>query len=502
MSIGYQSGSENRTRTYGGWRRSRRIGIMGAGLGGSSFLVGAWTLLALLGTVDIIWYLYLGPAVAAVSAGVLLRWNNETLATRVTRRVRWWWAGVSRFTQFSLPAVQEYTGHPELPGLLAPTRLLYVQDGWGRRFGLVHHQRTGWLAATIRCDARGTALVDTEDADRWVASWGAWLADLGLRPMVSSVAVTVEVAPEPGATLTQMVTERMDPQAPIDAQTLLVDLLEASPRAAADVDTRVTITFDPAAGLVPLRRLEDQVGEVSLSLDTLESSLAGCGVGVLGRCSAAELSGIVTTAFNPDRRGEVNRLLADKDQSRAEAELLWELSGPTEAEELWDCYRHGNAWSVTYGWVEPPRQQVTSNVLARLMAPGRSPRRVTLLYRAYPAAEAAAKLEEQVNAVMFRQGFRQKRGLDEKARDQADRVQARQAAEEEAQGAGLVRMSLYATTTVTDRAELARACADVEARSQECKIPLKKLVGSQAAGFAYTLPAGLHPVAMAVRSRR
>ena len=49
MSIGYQNGSEPRTRTYGGWRRSRGIGILGAGLGGSSFLIAAWTLLAVLG---------------------------------------------------------------------------------------------------------------------------------------------------------------------------------------------------------------------------------------------------------------------------------------------------------------------------------------------------------------------------------------------------------------------------------------------------------------------
>ena len=42
----------------------------------------------------------------------------------------------------------------------------------------------------------------------------------------------------------------------------------------------------------------------------LESALGTCGVTVLGRASAAELAGIVRTAFDPAARGEVNRILA------------------------------------------------------------------------------------------------------------------------------------------------------------------------------------------------
>jgi len=494
--------AEDRTRTYGGWRLSRGIGILGAGPGGSVVLLGGWSALILMGGIAMRWYLYLGPVVAALSAAILVRWDNETLATRTTRRLRWWWANVSRFTEFSPAAMLDYTGATELPGLLAAPRLLDVQDGWGHRFGLIHDPRCGYLSATWRCDARSTALVDREQADRWVSSWGSWLADLGMLNMVRHVAVTVETAPEPGSTLAQAVTGRIDPDAPLDAQTLLIELLERSPRAAADVDTRVSVVFDPTAGPVPLRQLEDQVGEVSRLLGSMESSLADCGVGVLGRCSATELAGIVTTAFSPERRGEVNQLLAAKDPAQAERTLRWETAAPTSAEELWESYRHNDAWSVSYGMAEAPRQAVTNNVLSRLLAPGKFARRVTILYRAYSAAEAAAKLEEQVNAAIFRQGIRRKQGIDEKARDLADRERATQAAREEAHGAGVVRMSIYATTTVEDETDLLGACADLEARAQQCKIRLKKLVGAQAAGFVVTLPAGVHPVQMALRSRR
>lgn len=493
---------EPEVRTYGGWRLSKDIGILGVGLGGSSALVISVMVMAMFGMTNPKWYLYLGPPFAAIAAGILLRWDHETLADRTIRKVRWFWANASRYTTYSAAHISEHIGRQELPGMLGSTRLLDVDDGWGHRFGLVHHQRMGLLTAVLPVHARTTSLVDAEQVDTSVAGWGSWLADLGLMPMVAFVAVTVETAPEPGDTLAQKVTARIKDDSPIDAQAMLVDLLEKSPHTAADVDTRVAITFNPAAALVPLVNLSDQVNEVSRLLTSLESSLAQCGVSVLERLSAPQLAGVVTTAFSPDRRGEVNRLVSEKDQTEAAEILTWEKSGPAFALEEWDHYEHNGAYSISYVWADPPRQSVTSNVLARLVSPGRWPRRVTMLYRAFSAGEAADELERQVNAVTFNQGFRNKRGMDERARDHADRMKATQAAREEAQGAGLVRMCCHVTTTVTDKAQIQAADADVMARAQQAKIRLKRMNGAQAAGFAFTLPAGLHPFYMKSRSRK
>jgi membrane-associated protein len=87
-------------------------------------------------------------------------------------------------------------------------------------------------------------------------------------------------------------------------------------------------------------------------------------------------------------------------------------------------------------------------------------------------------------------------------RDQADRAQAIQAAREEAIGAGLVRVSCYVAVTVTDPADLPTAVAEVEARAGQSKIKLRRLAGSQLAGFCATLPAGVHPAHLAKRGRR
>jgi hypothetical protein len=108
-------------------------------------------------------------------------------------------------------------------------------------------------------------------------------------------------------------------------------------------------------------------------------------------------------------------------------------------------------------------------------------------------------LESQVNAAAFREAYRKAQKRDETARDAADRARARRAAQEEAEGAGVVLMSLYVTATVTDDEELAPAVADVEARADQSKIQLRRLYGSQSAGFATTLPLGFNPVHAAMK---
>jgi len=365
--------------------------------------------------------------------------------------------------------------------------LVSAPDGRGGEFGLVWNRRSGHLTATLLCAASSTWLVDESDADGWVANWHSWLAALGYVPMVRSVAVTVETAPEAGRTLRDAVHSRVDPQAPADVRSLMAELVDRSPTAAADISTRVSVTFDPARSPLRLHDVNAAAAEASRQLTGLESSLASCGVAVLRRASAADIAGTVRVAFDPAARGELDLARARQDLDTA---LSWAEAGPVGAEEGWDDYRHDGAWSVTWGWQEAPRQRVTSGVLARLIAPARYSKRVTVVYRPLPAGEAARVLEGQVNAAAFREAYRLAQRRDETARDAADRAQAQTAAAEEAEGAGVVLMTLYVTATVMHEEQLLHAVADVESRADACKIRLRRLHGAQAAGFAATLPTG------------
>jgi hypothetical protein len=194
---------------------------------------------------------------------------------------------------------------------------------------------------------------------------------------------------------------------------------------------------------------------------------------------------------------EVTRLLTRP--SHTGGQLAWADAGPVGAEEYPGHYRHDSGTSVTWAWHEAPRQNVTADVLARLVAPGPYPKRVSLQYRPLPAAAATRTLEAEVNAAAFREHYRRRTGRDETARDAYDQARARQAAAEEAMGAGVCLLGLYVTVTVIDAERLPRAVASVEAAAASSKIRLRRMTYSQAAGFAATLPCGICPAELARR---
>ncbi|WUH97664.1 hypothetical protein OHR68_29655 [Spirillospora sp. NBC_00431] len=483
-------------RTYGGWRRRHGIGLLGLDTTSTFVALGAAMLLVLVAAIAPRLLIYVLP-VAAIGGGLgLVRVGGVPLARLALARCRWQWGLLRGQNRYRAGVVIDHPRAFQLPGVLAPLTLLSAEDGYGGRYGIVWDRRTGLLTATLRVVPTSTWLADRSDADPWVASWGGWLAGLGHMPAVRWVSVTVDTAPEPGSTLADTVERAVVATAPAPARTIMSELVQAAPAAAADVDTRVSITFDPKTSSANPKDLYEAVAELGRTLDGLASRLGGCGVSVLGRATAAEIAGAVRTAFDPQARGDVNRLLTRPGPDDA---LSWDDAGPVAATEHTDRYEHDGGVSVTWAWHEPPRQNVRSDVLARLVAPGPFPKRVTLLYRALPAAAASRVLQQEVNAAAFRSQFRRRTGRDETARDTWDAARARQAAAEEAMGAGVCLVSMYATVTVTDPARLRRAVAHVETAADSAKIRLRRLWGSQAAGFATTLPCGICPPELSSR---
>jgi hypothetical protein len=468
----------------------RGMGLWGLGAGATTLILVCLLVPLLLASASLHAGLVTALPAGVAAALTLTRVRGVPLGHVAYRRARWAWGTLQGRRSLRAGAAVVLERAWSLPAPLATMELISAEDGRGGTFGLVHDRRTGTLTATLRCASSSTWLVDSRDADGWVSNWHSWLASLGYVQMVRWVTVTVDTAPEPGTTLQDTVLGRIDPSAPPDAQALVRQLVQRSPGASADVETRVSITFDPSASTERLPELHDRASEVSRLLAGFESQLGTCGVTVLGRASEQQLCGMLRVAYDPASRGDVERALARADAATL---LHWGDSGPVAAEESWDRYRHDSGVSVSWGWHEAPRQHVTSDVLTRLLSPGRYPKRVTLLYRPLSAGDAARVLESQVNAAAFRDAYRRAQKRDETARDAADREQAKRAAREEALGAGVVLLSLYATVTVTDEAALPEAVADIEARADQCKVRIRRLFGGQATAFATTLPAGVCP---------
>jgi hypothetical protein len=488
--------SQSPVRTYGGWRRSRGMGLFGLGPAQTLLVLSTLTVLVIAATVDVALLAVAAVPSVAVLGLVLVRIDGVPVAAGLVQRWRWWIGTTRGHTSYRSGIMVAGPHAWGLPGVLAPTTLIAVTDPAGD-YGIVHNQRLGTMTATLRCAATSTWLADPDEGANWVASWGSWLANLGYLPTVSHVAVTVDSAPDPGTRLADHIARRIVPHAPPSAQLILRQLVSAAPAASADVETRVSITFNPAASPTPARDDAEAVTDLSRTLPGLQDSLSACGLAVLGRATAADLVGIVRTAFDPAMRGDVSRMLDVPGGLHLAQWLDWETCGPVTAEEHLDRYVHDTGVSVSFAWHEAPRQNVHADVLARLLAPGPYPKRVAVIYRPMSAGEAGRVVEREVNAAAFHSALRRTQRRDESARDAADRERALRAAREEATGAGVGLMSLFVTVTVTDPDQIDRAVADIEARADGAKIRLRRMRASQAAGFATTLPCGICPPQLA-----
>ena len=219
---------------------------------------------------------------------------------------------------------------------------------------------------------------------------------------------------------------------------------------------------------------------------------------MFGRASTGWLTGRIRAAFDPAARPDLTHTdlapAPPTHEQNTAALLEWAEAGPVAAVENWDSYRHDSGLSVSWALREAPRQAVAARVLAPLLTPGPFPRRVTWLYEPYPADQAAARVEAEVSAGQIRRAWAARTRRDETQRERDDRDRAVQSAREEAEGAGVGRFTAYVTTTVTDPDQLAAAVADLEQRAGQAKLRLRRLRGSQAAGFAAALGVGINPV--------
>jgi hypothetical protein len=485
-----------RPRTYGGWRRSRSIGLLGLGPLSTLLVLSSVTGLVIAATVSFAILAVAGIPCVLALIGALARHDGAPLVQGLLVGLRWRYAVTRGHTAFRSGVLVAGEHAWSLPGVLAPTQLLSVPDPGGE-FGVIHNLRSHAFTATLDCAATTTWLADPDESAAWVASWGSWLANLGHDPDISHVAITVDSAPDPGSHLSEHISSRILPEAPASAVRILRQLIDTAPATAADVQTRVSITFHDQVSLGQADPTSDITDRIARALPGLTDSLNACGVAVLGRMTAADLVAVLRTAFDPVVRGDVERMRYLHGGAELSQWLDWECAGPMMADEHLDHYVHDSGVSVSWAWHEAPRQQVHADVLARVLSPGPYPKRVSLLYRPLPAAEAIRTVEREVNAAAFRSSLHRLQRRDESARDTADRERAQRAAWEEATGAGVGFINLFVTVTVTNPEQLPRAVADIEARAGAAKMRLRRLRAGQAAGFATTLPCGLLPPTLA-----
>ncbi len=437
-------------RSYGGWRERRGFGV--GSLTGPQTAAGlAMVLVALLCVMMVPSALpMLAVPMVVVGALIAVRVRSESVAAVLSRHLRWRVAVRSGATRY------DATQTVHLPGVLAD---LEIHE---RGHAVVWDTRRCTATVLVPLEPSGASLAEADEVRSWVSAWGEWLTHLGYVDGLQHVVVTVHTQPEPAH----------PPPAPgLDlVGEVLAELQEGAGSASAS-QTVLSMTakaddLDAACG-----RLDDVLSAMS--------ALNKCGVSVLSAWTTSELVTWVRRVFDPGVDNGGGPYPVD--------------ARPTVAREYWSSYQHDGSVSAAFSWDECPGESIAATALTRLLAPADYPKRVSLVFEPVPAHLAAREVDRQAEAAAFRSQYRRRLGRDETARERLDVERARQTAQDQAGGSGLVDVGLYAVATAPDERQLAACAADLHNLAGESRVRLRRAYGAQASSFAVTLGLGYVP---------
>jgi len=501
-------------RTYSGWQREKGGAFFGFDGTQTVFLAAA----AVAVLAPLVTHSWLALAVAAPVAGVLaaaalLRIEGKVPAQWIrtyaaSRRVRW--SGAHRFR--SNPRYQTMTdngqlsetGDPadawELPGVLAPLRLLAAQDGTGGMLAVVHHRVNNTYTAVARVTHSGLALLADDQAQQRIQGWASWLAQACADDGAICRIGTYHAA-EPGEAdeLAAWAEAHVRDDAPPGAVELVDSILAADRRKVAEHTSYLSISLSASRARREVRnaggRDAGACAVLTRRLPVLAASVLGAGVVVEQWLGPRQLAGVIRSSFAPHSRHELGA------RTVAARKAGWEgaapgippaLAGPTWAETSWGIYEHDDSWSVV-AEIEWPRSPRDASMLAGLLAASAKGRRhVAVLYEPIGprAAERHLQIDKTRRDVAIR--LRQRTGQIAPESEQRGLAVATAQDVELAAGHGLLRFAGYAAVTVTERALLEEAWDELCADAGAAGLVLRRCSGWVDTAFACaTVPVGM-----------
>lgn len=377
-------------------------------------------------------------------------------------------------------------GCTRLPGLLAATELVSGTDVYGEEFGVLITPAIEHYSIVFQTEATGAEMVNQSVTDNEVAHHGGWLAQLSQEADVVAAAVTVETAPDPGTRLVRMMNRHRQDDAPEFSGATMDEIAQKYPVASSSITTRVAVTFNgkPRAG-EQTRSRADMLDYLARRLPGFRSGLTTTGAGTAVRAmGAADLTDAARVAYDPSVAQ-----LVEEERAAGGTGLTWSEAGPAYAREFPEHYSHDGAHSISWHMKEPPSGVFYDQVLRDLLKPHGDidRKRVTLVYRPEPAAQAQRIVEKDIRDATTQATSR---GRPQQV-DLTMLDAARKSAKEQATGAGVVRFGMIVTATVIDEAMLPRAASTVRMLADSQRIRLRLARYNQAATFAAGLPLGL-----------
>jgi hypothetical protein len=491
-------------RTYFGWQQERVAFLFG--LSGQrvamlcvAVVAGAWPLSAASMTSAAIAWPVAGTMVvlAFVRLGgrTVDEWATASISYTATRT-----RGQHKFISGAFnPNGSTGSAKPiDLPGILAPVRILDARMPDGHPLAISHHAIDRTFTAVARVRFPGIGLVDSSRRDQRVSGWGALLQGLCTEGNpITRVQALQRLIPESGAALRRWHADHLDPGAPAQAAAVTAELLSTSTLATSQREAYLAFTMDA-------RRVGRQIKNagggtigaaavLTRQLRALASAIGTADLQVEQWLGPRDLAEVIRTAYDPD----IARHLADRRAAHHHTGTGTTpgvdpgVAGPAAAESMPGSYVHDGGQSVTY-WVHDwPRAQIYSTALAPLLGEGQHRRAFSLHIEPLGPREAEREVmrERTKRSVAIR--LRQRAGQIVPEHEQAESERANAQDAERAAGHGLVRFTGYVTVTVTRPDELEDACAALEADAAAARIELRRMWFAQDVGFAMSaIPLG------------
>lgn len=475
--------------TYGDWMRRIPGGIRNIGMPLTIAGFGVAVLALLVSTFNPL----AGIAVAAAGVGAIAvlavrdrRHRNvvdrmtERRAMREARRT-----GRGLYRSGFLGVVDG--GETSLPGVLSRVGLVDAVDGLGRPFCLIRHGHTGEYALPIACHPQGAGLADDDVEDAYVASWARLMESLAVEQGVTQMSVTVDTSPDSGVRFRRVLGGHMVTDAPDLAARAMAQVMDLYATGGARSDVTLTLTFRYMDSHGRFLEPEEAARRISLLLPDVRRRIMEAGGGDAVPLDVDQVARMVRACYDP----AAQETLEETDEPPI---VAWEDAGPVAAAAEWDWYRHDSGVSRTWEMCDPPRSNVTSSNLARLLEPlpDCDRKRVTVVFHMLSPDRTAFLVEQ--NRVKASAQVGQEKRATMGSMSQVGKAD-RQAAETN-RGAVMVFFGLLVTATVAagggEAARLEAASRAVESAAGGAKIDLRPCYAAQDTGFAASLPLGVN----------
>lgn len=417
--------------------------------------------------------------------------------------------GQNRFHSgaFVRPALGDPAGPApmDLPGVLAPIRILAAESGTGATMAVVCNPHDRTYSAVARITFAGIALADASRRETQVTGWGRLLAGLCAEghPIIRIQALQ-RSQPEDAVALRSWHDSHLVADVPDQAAAVAVALLEDAAPASVRREEWLVFTMDERRAASAIRAAGGgEAGACAVLtryVRTLSGALGDAEIRVAGWLTPRELAEVFRTGFDPDsgpalerrRYAHQSAVGSGRHYAGLAAGVDPGLAGPVDAEASWGSYRHDSGVSVSYQIYDWPRGEVYATALFPLLGDGTSRRAVSLYLQPLSPREAERRVlaERTQRDVAIR--MRQRTGQIVPEHEKAAQRRADEQDAERAAGHGLVRFCGYVVVTVTGGGDIADAMASLEADAAAARIEIRRMWGAQDVGFALAaLPAGL-----------